>query len=167
MVTQSELIKLVIDNQTVLANLLIHLDLCGLIKVKNKIDPTLEESELVHNEKPQRNLEVEDWIDEWRNLFVQLEPYNLCIGLGNRQVAIQRMKIFTERVSNDVDAIFKATRKYLDDCRKSERIAKLPQYFILPQAAGNIDRRDIRTGDLYEWFTKPENNTLDVGNYDA
>lgn len=167
MVTQSDLIKLVMSNNIVLANLLIHLDLCGLIKVGNRLDPTLENSELVHREEPLKNLEIEDWIDDWRNLFMQLEPYKLCMGLGNRQVTIHRMKMFIDRVSGDVNAIFKATRRYLEDCKHNERLAKLPQYFILPQAAGNVEKRDIRTGDLYEWFTKPESNNLDVGNYDA
>lgn len=167
MVTQEELMRLVMSTPSVLTGTLVHLDLCGLIKLKNRLDPKLEECEIVRIETSQKQVNVEDWIDKWRNMFTELEPLGLSMGIGNRQVTIERMNLFLERVGSDVDLIFRATERYLNDCKERGRLAKLPQYFILPQGTGDIRKRNISTGDLYEWYSTPDNYTEHIGSYDA
>lgn len=146
--------------------LLIHLDILGLVSVDNYTNPSLEKTTATGSVAPTKLADVETWIDDWRNLFDGLAPYKLSMGKGNKQRCIERMRLFTELVSANKARIFLATQSYIQDCIKHNRTSKMPEYFILPQSPTKISDRDIRTGDLYEWFnnqpTYKDISTLDV-----
>jgi len=145
-------------NPSLLPKILLILDIEGLVTVRDRINPSLENSTLngylVHSETTEEQ-EVESWIDDWRNMFTEkLGPYRLCIGIGNRQTCITRMLLFLNKVSSDIELIFEATELYLNDCIENNRLSKLPQYFILPQTNGKLEKANLKEGDLYEWFGK-------------
>ena len=156
-----------------MGSLLLNLDLNGKIRLGDKQSPSLETAELISTAtKLQTKPElVEDWIDEWRKLFDKvLSPHGLSMGLGNKQVCIQRMQMFVNKVSDNKEKIFEATKAYLNDCVKHKRLGKLPQYFVLPQDAGPVHLRDIKTGELYDYYTNLINNVdmyKDISNYDV
>ena len=79
-----------------MGSLLLNLDLNGKIKLSDKQNPSLDTAELISTTtKLQTKPElVEDWIDEWRKLFDKvLSPHGLSMGLGNKQVCVQRMQM--------------------------------------------------------------------------
>jgi hypothetical protein len=153
----------------VVPKILLLLDLNDLVNIGNKQAPTLENTELIGKPKISQPLEdwIYEWIDEWRKLFdTMMTPYKLSMGIGNRQNCVNRMKIFIERVGNDKEKIFSSTRAYLKDCISKNRLAKMPEYFILPQSPTRIESRDIKTGDLYEWYIKSLESEVDLTSYD-
>jgi hypothetical protein len=154
LITKEDLVQILENCPTCMSSLLLNLELNGFVVIEDKQKPSLENTNLINHSPTKRKVEsVEDWIDEWRNLFPTiLNPHNLCMGIGNKQVCVQRMDMFVSRVSYNKERIFKATRNYLADCIKHGRKAKLPQYFILPQETGPLAMRNIQTGDLYDYY---------------
>lgn len=142
-----------------LGTLLLNLELNGYIKLDNKQQPTLETAHLLKEKKIEKVASVDSWIDDWRALFTKvLAPHNLSMGIGNRQTCLLRMEMFTNQVSSNKDLIYQATKAYLADCIKHNRLSKLPQYFILPQDSGSLSSRDIKTGELYDYYCNILNN---------
>lgn len=158
-----------VQSPEVIPKVLILLDVLGLAHVENKLNPTLETTLPKSSSNSMTTIEVEDWIDDWRMLFEEkLKPYNLSMGLGNRQNCINRMKLFTQKVSSSIDKIYLATEGYIEDCISKNRKSKLPEYFILPQSSSKIESRDMKTGDLYDWFVKALENNIpkDITSFD-
>lgn len=155
MITLKDIETILINNNDALKALLIHLDVLEEIVVHDKTNPTLAFSDLVGTFTIKDTVDCDLWINDWRNMFTEmLDPYGLSMGIGNRQNCIDRMTIFLDRVGTNIDVIFAATEAYLRDCIDKGRKSRLPEYFILPQGDGKLTNRDIRTGGLYEWYTR-------------
>ena len=151
----NQLIELVEKDEDILKALLIHLELKGLVDLQNRLNPTLSTCSLIDKRKTTMPTNPSIWIDKWRGKFNDtLNPYGLSMGIGNRQMCLERMELFIQKVGNDVEAIMDATDMYLKDCIDKGRKGKKPEFFILPQDVGKISGRDFRTGDLYEWYNK-------------
>jgi len=171
MLTTQQLIQIVDSNELAMKCLLLHLDLLGEIELHDRLHPMKETAYLLKETEQVKPLEaVELWIDEWRDLFNILNTYGLSMGLGNKQNCIDRMNLFMTKVSNTSDMkerVMTATRRYLQDCIEKGRTGRKPEFFILPQGDGKISNRDIRTGDLYEWYTKSDDTFKDISIYDV
>ena len=168
MLTTQQLIQIVEGNELAMKCLLLHLDLLGIIELHDRQNPMKETAYLINSKEQVTQSEaIELWIDEWRDLFNTLNPYSLSMGLGNRQTCIDRMQMFVTRVGNSKERIMEATRKYLIDCIEKRRTGRKPEFFILPPGDGKISNRDIRTGDLYEWYTKSDGYANDISIYDV
>lgn len=151
----------------VVPKVLLLLELNDLVEVKNRQFPDIQSTTTTLDASPE--VSIETWIDDWRAQFNSLlNPYDLSMGLGNRQNCINRMKLFMDRVGDDIELIFEATEAYLKDCISKRRKAKMPEYFILPQSQAKLESRDIKTGDLYDWYVKvlTGQNDIDLTNYD-
>ena len=72
--------------------------------------------------------EIEDWIDDWRNLFNIPE---LKGSIGNRQNCLNRMKILIANYQYNKQQIFEASNLYLQECIDLNRYIKSPENFIL------------------------------------
>lgn len=97
----------------------------------------------------------ESFFNLWNNL-----PNELSIGKGNRENAKNKLKQYLQHTGHTHKQIIEATKSYIEDCIYYKRIAKFPQYFILPQYKkfNNL----ITDSDLYSSVTNPKENLGDI-----
>lgn len=103
--------------------------------------------------------ELKQFVISWRELFRNL-PKNLNIGMGTLNKQIERMKLFVTKVSSNKEKIIAATENYINDCIQHNRISKLPEYFILEQQKGNLDKADLTLSLLYEFMMHRNTTTI-------
>ena len=101
----------------------------GKVIARNKAKKLVEGEPYVYKEPVQR---VEEWIQEWRELFPKGIKSGGHLVRGSKQGCIKKMKAFVNK-NKDVtkDKIFRATGKYLSE-RRTSRYAycKVADYFI-------------------------------------
>lgn len=101
--------------------------------------------------------QVEEWIDDWRNLFVGAPRGTI----GNKGACITNMYWFIGQTKYTKRQIFEATQNYVTWCNNVNRYAKDPQKFILDQQSSR--QKTINMSMLFDWCNKvPSENQFNT-----
>ncbi len=100
------------------------------------IDDEIVVSEKLKNELNLKSIEseVEDWIEEWRELFPKGRNKSGYPYRGDKQGCINKMKKFVRKYNYSKDIIFRATENY---------VAKLYSGILIKQAHFFIEKNGI------------------------
>lgn len=108
----------------------IKLEDSGKITARAKAIKLVEEEEYKYSEEPANR--VEEWIEDWRNLFPSGIKTGSYYVKGSPQGCLKKMKKFVkENKKITKKQIFKATEKYIEESRiRNFHYMKLADYFI-------------------------------------
>jgi|TARA_R110002126_G_scaffold191810_1_gene340003 hypothetical protein len=142
----------------------------GFIKImdtqviaRNKAKQLIEGEPYVYQEEVYR---VEEWIQEWRELFPKGIKSGGHLVRGSKQGCIKKMKAFVNK-NKDVtkDKIFKATSRYLSERRTARySYCKVADYFISKDSMSMLESyiEQLESIGVSDFDTNTNNMTQDV-----
>ena len=99
--------------------------------------------------------EVEEWYEEWRNLFPSGTNSGGYYYRGNKQEVLKNLKKFTKKYPKYTkEEIFNATRKYIARCKLRNSYMMLAHYFIEKQGVGSTLLTELENVDVVESTVK-------------
>jgi len=141
----------------------------GFIKImenkiiaRNKAVKLVEGEPYVYQEEVYR---VEEWIQEWRELFPKGIKSGGHLVRGSKQGCTKKMKAFVNKTKDVTkDKIFRATSRYLSE-RRSARYSycKVADYFISKDGMSMLESYiEQLEGSVSDFDTNTNNMTEDV-----
>lgn len=167
-ISEKELYELFRTNPGIASDFLIRASLKGAVTLTDLVSPSLSNSSLNQNHAPEKIIDVEDWIDDWRRLWKDVLGPNhshLLLSKGPAGVHGRCKKLMTEfckRYAFTREEIFAATTQWLNDLKtmgNNGRIAKNPEGFLAPHDKSSISKKDFESGELYDYLVNRKAST--------
>jgi hypothetical protein len=133
----------------------------GKVIARQKAIKLLEGEEYVYQEELYR---VEEWIDEWREIFPKGIKSGSHFVRGSRQGCLSKMRSFIRNHKKVTkEQIFKATQLYVEE-RKKERYAycKVADYFISKSQVSMLESYIEQLESIPDFDVNTSNMTQDV-----
>lgn len=173
-ISKDELLLLFQSNPTIAAEFLIKMHMAGAVVLTNLESPSLANASINISYAPEKPLDIESWIDDWRQLWLTVLNSHKHLLLskgrpGTRNRCLKLMTEFCKKYNYTKEEIFEATTMWLNDLKTigiNGRLAKNPEGFLAPHDMSKIANKDFESGELYEYLTnrlhKDENNNFNV-----
>lgn len=115
---------------------------CNLILDELEADQWIKQGEKIELRQKSKDLfslskeNVEDWIEEWRNLFPTGASSSGYRYRGDKQECLKKMKIFVKKHKYTKEQIINATKKFIEGMN-DYRYLGMAQYFIQKEGSGS------------------------------
>lgn len=166
-ISKDELLLLFQSNPTIEKEFLIRMHIAGVVELTNLESPSLASASIKTDYAPEKPIDVDSWIDDWRQLWpdVMQSHKHLLLSKGKAGVRGRCLKLMTEfckRYNYTREEIFTATTMWLNDLKllgTNGRLAKNPEGFLAPHDMSRLANKDFESGELYDYLTNKLHNS--------